>query len=461
MKIFLRGGLDRGDPVEEVGENRFSARAHAAARGRRDAGRPRKSITTRRFLICPSRGSYVLASGFLLLFACVTVAGMTTQIASAEEAAPVAVGVVDHAVEPGKHDVVPPAQTPAPESATALRQPEAPISGPHIGALSPDEATSAPDKVTPQPEAQKQELVARKPKEEFKEEPKEQTKEQTSSHAARDGAVPQLVLSADMAKKIGRKIWLNEAGGNRNAITSWNANEDFASLGVGHFIWFPAGKTPPFEESFPRLLEFLRKANTRLPSWLDRTPIPSNPWTSRTDFKNNFNSGEMRELRQFLLDTVTEQTQFLVVRAQGAMDKILAHTPDSAEREHIIIQFSRIARASGDLYPLIDYINFKGEGTNPAETALDRETGRRQGWGLKQALLNMNGSTDDPKAVRAEFADAAQAVLRQRVRNLPSNRIWEAGWLRRVATYRQPIVELNANPKRVRRDMLRLRAAKR
>jgi hypothetical protein len=399
----------------------------------------------------------VLASGFLLLFACVTVAGMTTQIASAEEAAPVAAGVVDRVVEPAKRDVAPPSQTPAPESETAMRQPEAPTPGPNTGAPS-SEATSVPDKVTPQPEAQKQEQVARKPREDSKEEPKEQT---SSSHAARDGAVPQLVLSADMARKIGRKIWLNEAGGNRNAITSWNANEDFASLGVGHFIWFPAGKTPPFEESFPRLLEFLRKGNTRLPSWLDRTPIPSNPWMSRADFKNNFNSGEMRELRQFLLDTVTEQTQFLVVRAQGAMDKILAHTPDSAEREHIIIQFSRIARASGDLYPLIDYINFKGEGTNPAETALDRETGRRQGWGLKQALLKMNGSTDDPKAVRAEFADAAQAVLRQRVRNLPSNRIWEAGWLRRVATYRQPIVELNANPKRVRRDMLRLRAAKR
>lgn len=383
---------------------------------------------------------------------------MTTRIASAEETAPVTVGVVDGAVEPGKRDAPPPAQTPAPESETAMRQPEAPPPGPHIGALSPDEATSAPDKVkvTPPPEAQKQDQVASKPREDSKEEPKEHT----SSHAAKDGAVPQLVLSADMAKKIGRKIWLNEAGGNRNAITSWNANEDFASLGVGHFIWFPAGKTPPFEESFPRLLEFLRKANTRLPSWLDRTPIPSNPWTSRADFKNNFNSGEMRELRQFLLDTVTEQTQFLVVRAQGAMDKILAHTPDSAEREHIIIQFSRIARASGDLYPLIDYINFKGEGTNPAETALDRETGHRQGWGLKQALLKMNGSTDDPKAVRAEFADAAQAVLQQRVRNLPSNRIWEAGWLRRVATYRQPIAELSANPKRVRRDMLRLRAAR-
>lgn len=259
--------------------------------------------------------------------------------------------------------------------------------------------------------------------------------------AANDAAVPQLMLPPEMAQKIGHKIWLNEAGGNRNAITSWNANEGFASLGIGHFIWFPAGRTPPFEESFPGLIAFLRERHVRLPAWLDKSPVPACPWTSRADFKRRFNSLEMKQLRQLLLATVTEQTQYLVARAQGAMDKILANTPDSAERAHLIAQFARIARASGDLYPLIDYINFKGEGINPAETAVDRETGRRQGWGFKQVLLDMNGSTDDPDAVRAEFADAAAAVLQRRVRNIPSNRIWETGWLRRVETYRRPVRE--------------------
>jgi hypothetical protein len=444
MEIFLRGGLDSGEPTEGIGENRFSARAHAAAGWRRNDGVSRRSITLRDFLICPSGRFSALASGLLLLFACIIGAGMTPQIASAEETAPVVAGVVSGATESGRPDVAPMPDKMTPD-------------------VTPDDVTFdkvTPDKIVPRPEPQTQGAVARTPNEESKQDSKQDAGQRTPGHAGKDGRVPQLVLSADMARKIGRKIWLNEAGGNRDAITSWNANEDFASLGVGHFIWFPAGKTPPFEESFPRLLEFLRKANTRLPSWLDRTPIPSNPWTSRADFKNNFNSAEMRELRQFLLDTVPEQTQFLVVRAQGAMDKILAHTPDSAEREHIVIQFSRIARASGDLYPLIDYINFKGEGTNPAETTLDKATGRRQGWGLKQALLRMNGSTDDPKAVRAEFADAAQAVLQQRVRNIPSHRIWEAGWLRRVATYRQPIAELEAHPRRVRRATLRVRAVR-
>src|SRR6516164_11744198 len=96
---------------------------------------------------------------------------------------------------------------------------------------------------------------------------------------------------------------------------------------------------------------------------------------SRTDFIKNFNSPQMTQLRKFLLDTVAEQTQFLVMRAQSAIDKILDSTPESNEREHIITQFTRIVQASKDLYPLIDYVNFKGEGTDPAETALDKETG--------------------------------------------------------------------------------------
>ena len=261
------------------------------------------------------------------------------------------------------------------------------------------------------------------------------------------------------AQRIGKRIWQNECGGTISGLTSWNGGENFASLGIGHFIWFPVGKWLPFEESFPALLEFMRRKNVRLPAWLDQTQIPANPWTSRAEFRKHANSPQMKELRQFLLDTVAEQTQFMVARAQGAMEKILKTTPDGAEREHIVIQFTRVIRASEDFYPLIDYINFKGEGTNPNEAAMDRETGRRQGWGLKQVLLRMNGVTGDPKAVRAEFADAAQFVLQQRVRNLPSNRVFEVGWLRRVATYRRPIADPESSPKRALRKSLRVTAA--
>ncbi|HZV04674.1 MAG TPA: hypothetical protein VE999_06275 [Gemmataceae bacterium] len=362
----------------------------------------------------------VLACGSLL-FACVIAAGMATQAALAEIAAPAATHVADNERAQGEPRVAQPIRTQNSEPETSLRQPEV---------------------QKPAPEAAVQMQDAGK-----------------SSHEAKDLPVPQFVLPDDMARKIGQKIWLNETGGRSDAITSWNANEEFASLGIGHFIWFPVGKWLPFEETFPALLEFMRKKNVHLPAWLDQTQIPANPWTSRAEFRKNSNSPQIKELRQFLFDTVAEQTQFMVARAQGAMEKILKTTPDGAEREHIVIQFTRVIRASEDFYPLIDYINFKGEGTNPNEAAMDRETGRRQGWGLKQVLLKMNGESSDPKAVRAEFADAAQFVLQQRVRNLPSDRVFEVGWLRRVATYRRGIADPESSPKRALRKSLRVTAA--
>jgi hypothetical protein len=305
----------------------------------------------------------------------------------------------------------------------------------------PEAQTSAADVALPLPEPQESstDIVRLLPK---------------PQKSGRSVSAPRLVLPVGVATKVGYKIWLNETGGNREAITSWNANEEFASLGIGHFIWFPAGKRASFEESFPRLLEFLRTKNVRLPAWIDKTPIPPCPWVSKTDFTRNFNSAEMKELRQFLSDTVAEQTQFLVRRANDALDKIIESTPESADREHIISQFSRVAGASKDLYPLIDYINFKGEGTNPSETTLDKEAGIRQGWGLKQVLLQMTGTTSDPVAVLAEFADAAQLVLKQRIRNMPAGRIWEAGWSRRVDTYRHPLpdqFEYETKPKQTKR----------
>lgn len=362
----------------------------------------------------------VLACGPLLL-SCVIVAGMATQTALAEVAAPAATRVADNEKEPGGPGAAQPSRTQKSEPETVLRQPEV--------------QKPAPEAAVQMPEARK------------------------SSPEAKDLAVPPLVLPGDLAKKIGHKIWLNETGGKIGAITSWSANEEFASLGIGHFIWFPVGKWLPFEESFPALLEFMRKRDVRLPAWLDQTPVPANPWTSRAEFRKNANSPQMKELRQFLLDTVAEQTQFMVARAQGAMEKILKTTPDGTEREHIVIQFTRVIRASENFYPLIDYINFKGEGTNPNEAAMNRETGRRQGWGLKQVLLRMNGVTGDPKAVRAEFADAAQFVLQQRIRNLPSNRVFEVGWLRRIATYHRPVADPESSPKRAPRKSLRVTAA--
>ena len=49
-------------------------------------------------------------------------------------------------------------------------------------------------------------------------------------------------LSDSQAVRIGAKIWQNESGGTIAGLTAWNHGEDFASLRIGHFIWYPAGR---------------------------------------------------------------------------------------------------------------------------------------------------------------------------------------------------------------------------
>ncbi len=248
-----------------------------------------------------------------------------------------------------------------------------------------------------------------------------------------------LEIPPAVATKVGRQVFLNETGGDRDMITAWNASEDFMSLGIGHFIWFPRGLETRFQESFPKMLTFLRSRGARPPAWLDDDSVPSCPWTSRRDFKQHFKGKRMRELRAFLHNTVGLQTEYLVVRMRAALDKILESLASNEERTHVRDQFNRVVAASPDLYPLIDYINFKGEGIKASETYPSITTGVPEGWGLKHVLIEMKGTSTASADVLGEFADAAGFVLKRRIKNNPPNKIWEQGWLKRVETYRRPL----------------------
>src|SRR5262245_60076306 len=95
-----------------------------------------------------------------------------------------------------------------------------------------------------------------------------------------------LTITDAQAREAGRRLWQNESGGRLDGLTAWNAGEDFASLGIGHFIWYPRSRRGPFEESFPHLLEFLRSEHVPLPSWLKSdTPCP---WIDRQAFLADF-----------------------------------------------------------------------------------------------------------------------------------------------------------------------------
>lgn len=246
-------------------------------------------------------------------------------------------------------------------------------------------------------------------------------------------------IAPELAAKVGRQVWLNETGGDRDTITAWNASEAFASLGIGHFIWFSEGLDSRFQESFPDMMAFLRSRGARLPAWLDLTPVPPCPWKTKAHFQRDFHSPRMKELRRFLLSTMGLQAQFLALRMNSALPKILGSIEDESERGHVRRQFNRVLAASDDLYPLIDYINFKGEGISPKETFPNRKTGKPEGWGLKDVLLAMSGTSTQSSVVLSEFADAARFALLRRISNNPRDKRWQSGWMARVETYRRPL----------------------
>jgi len=245
-------------------------------------------------------------------------------------------------------------------------------------------------------------------------------------------ALGALSLSHQEAMRIGRKIWQNECGGTLSGLTAWNRGENFASLGIGHFIWYPTGARGPFEESFPQLVRYFERRGAELPELLLRGNHAACPWNSREQFLAASSSEKMKQLRRFLVDTIDLQADFLVERLHAALPKMLAAAPPS-ERSRIEKQFHRVASTAQGLYALIDYVNFKGEGVLLTE----RYQGR--GWGLLQVLEGMSGAGEGRVATR-EFADSAGRVLRDRVKNSPparNEKQWLAGWLNRVESYRE------------------------
>ena len=240
-------------------------------------------------------------------------------------------------------------------------------------------------------------------------------------------AEPVRISDAD-ALRIGKKIWQNESNGTVAGLTAWNAGENFASLGIGHFIWYPQGVHGPFDESFPKLLAFARERGVAIPAWLNQSSAC--PWNSRAEFSGAQNSERMRELRQFLSRTIDLQAEFMVARLQQSLAKMLDEAAP-VDRANVERQFARVARTPHGCYALVDYVNFKGEGV------LHTERYRGEGWGLLQVLEQMHGSENGPSAAR-EFSSSAAAMLRRRVQNSPPERHearWLPGWLNRVHSY--------------------------
>ena len=214
---------------------------------------------------------------------------------------------------------------------------------------------------------------------------------------------------------IAAKIYQNECSSKTKRLVWWNEGEEFASLGIGHFIWYPEGKRGLFEETFPSLIAYFSERKVKLPDWLQaKTPCP---WKSKEDFLKE--NAQKNELLALLLETIPLQAAFLAKR----FEEIAPRLSEYEER------IARVASSKQGKYALLDYANFKGSGLVASESY------HGQGWGLKQVLETMADDRNDPVAA---FALAAQTVLEKRVQNAPEERNekrWLPGWTSRVKSY--------------------------
>ena len=242
-------------------------------------------------------------------------------------------------------------------------------------------------------------------------------------------AAGELRLSPAQAQKIGQRLWKNECAGTVEGLTSWNKGEDFPSLGIGHFIWYPQGVRPTFQESFPSMIRHLESRGAKAPAWV--TASRHCPWSTRESFLAEKDGPRLRGLREYLARTVGLQAEFAAHRAREALPKLLAAAP-RARRAELQRKYDAVSTTPQGVYALVDYVNFKGEGTNPAERY------KGHGWGLLQVLEEMKPVPPGPPAA-AEFAAASKRVLGRRIANAPRQESqWRAGWFSRCDSYGRP-----------------------
>lgn len=231
-------------------------------------------------------------------------------------------------------------------------------------------------------------------------------------------------LSENQVEALGLLIWNNEGLGKESKLTVWNKNENFPSLGLGHFIWYPTQDKGPYVEQFPELLSYLSDHGVVIPAWL--LAAKSAPWKDREAFYIAFNEPQLVELRELMLNTVALQTRFIIKRLEKGIPAILASS-NKIQQQKMKISLAALILTPEGLFTLLDYINFKGEGIS------EKEQYQGQGWGLKQVLLAMPEQTDN---VLRSFALSADEMLTRRVKNAPRNeQNWLKGWRVRIHKY--------------------------
>ena len=145
-------------------------------------------------------------------------------------------------------------------------------------------------------------------------------------------------LSQEDIRRIGDRVFENECASKDSYLVQWNQGEEFLSLGIGHFIWYPKTDRKTFEETFPVFLRYAENSGAVMPEWLKDDLSQPCPWNSREEFLNDRDSVRLHELRKFLKETKPTQASFITGKIHGALAQLLKHAP-LKDRRHVYRRF--------------------------------------------------------------------------------------------------------------------------
>lgn len=229
-------------------------------------------------------------------------------------------------------------------------------------------------------------------------------------------------ISPEQLNRIAEKIYQNECARKREYLVWWSENEEFPSLGIGHFLWLPNDLKVPFEPSFKKYLDVCIYDDIEIPEIL-RNYNDGCIWNNRNEFLDPKNSDQIEQIKNWLENTKNFQAEFLYQRALNMLEDIIDYDPATR------INIEKLLAYNIGKFVVIDYINFKGSGLNFSE----RYNG--QGWGLLQVLQGMGFNPDPVDA----FIKSAIEVLENRIKNSPPKRnegVFLKGWIKRFESYK-------------------------
>ena len=136
-------------------------------------------------------------------------------------------------------------------------------------------------------------------------------------------------LTKEQKKVLSQEIWKNETGKKEKFLVFWNPNEEFLSLGIGHFTWYPNGATKIYTQTFPSLLALFQKKDVLLPEWLKKATLNGSPWQNKKEFYDaqKQNDSRIEYLKTLLTNNMSLQVDFIIERLDKSFPNIVKKAP--------------------------------------------------------------------------------------------------------------------------------------